>query len=479
MQALGILVDKAWDALASVKLTIFILVALLLLAIPGTVVLQYNISNVDPGVQYSYDFWSLGDSIQLFTSYHSFWYTGLIALMSINLIACSVNRWPQMLRLAVAKPVLWARETFLLQPSDTLHDWKTPLSAEEAKTRLIESVRRPTWLRPFGWGKPVLLEDAPGRFQLFWQTGRWTRIANYLVHTSLLVIFTGAIVSALYGFEGAVNLPTGQAVDTFIVFKEGKFSGLQSVDGGLINERLLGFRLRAEDFRVKFYPDFPGRPSDFISRLSIERQGQKFMEKTIVVNDPMEFEGMAIYQSSYGPMNDYRLQLRVIDKARPIEGQSFVKTKLGEVQDLPSHKARFVAVQALMDVQGFGPGVQFQILEGETPRGKPFWVLKDHQNFDFRNRSEPWGIVIDELDELYFTGLQVGYDPGAPIYWLGCLGMLLGTFYALFITHKKYYAQYENGRLTFTATIHRLPFGFEKAVARHAARLKSATQGAS
>jgi hypothetical protein len=178
-------------------------------------------------------------------------------------------------------------------------------------------------------------------------------------------------------------------------------------------------------------------------------------------------------------MNDFRIQMRVIDKRRPIEGQTFVKAKLGEVQDLPSHGARFVAVQALMDVQGFGPGVQFQVLEGEKPRGKPFWVLKDHPNFDFRNRSEPWGIVIDELDELYYTGLQVGYDPGAPIYWLGCLGMLIGTFYALFITHKKYYAHFENGRLLFTATIHRLPFGFEKSVSRHADRLKHATQGAS
>src|SRR5450432_2489528 len=105
-------VDRTWLQMASVKITLFVFLSLLLLAIPGTVVMQINISNVDPGVQYDYDFWKFGQLTQLFTAYHSFWYVGLVALLAMNLIACSVERWPQMWKLAMAKPVAWAKETF-------------------------------------------------------------------------------------------------------------------------------------------------------------------------------------------------------------------------------------------------------------------------------------------------------------------------------------------------------------------------------
>ncbi len=145
---------------------------------------------------------------------------------------------------------------------------------------------------------------------------------------------------------------------------------------------------------------------------------------------------------------------------------------MGEAFQLPNFGAQLVALQALDDVQGFGPGVQFQGLKGEEPEGKPFWVLKNHPNFDFDSRQAEFGIVIDEIEEMFFTGLQIAYDPGAPIYWWGCFGMLLGTFYALLVTHRKYYLDFKDGEVLFTGTIHRLPFGFEEALARKAHELK-------
>jgi len=465
---LGVYVDRVWDALASVKLTIVILLGLLVLAVPGTVVLQYNVSNVDPGLQYGYNFWAFGQAIQLFTAYHSFWYVALVVILSVNLIACSVNRWPQMLKLAVAKPVLWSRETFAVQPKEHIHVWKTSLGPDEFRERALEEIASPFATRP------VVLKDEGREVQVFWQVGRWSRISNYLVHTSLLVIFLGAIVSALYGFEGAANIPSGDAVDTLIVFKEGKASNLVHAEGGLINEKLLGFRIRAKDFRVKFYEDFPGRPESFITRLQVLEDGVPMKEQSVTVNEPLEYKGIRFYQASYGRMNNYEVQLRAIVKARPLEGQIFKKVRLGEAFSLDSMGVELVALQAMNDVQGFGPGVQFQPLKGGQPDGKAFWVLKDHQQFDFDSRPAPYAIVVDEVEEMFYTGLQIAYDPGAPIYWWGCFGMLLGTFYALFVTHRKYYLNYENGVVTFTGTIHRLPFGFDEALRKKAEKLRRA-----
>ena len=59
-------VDRIWLALGSVKLTLVVFVALLLLSIPGTIVLQENVSGIDPGLQYDYDFWQVGQWLGLF-----------------------------------------------------------------------------------------------------------------------------------------------------------------------------------------------------------------------------------------------------------------------------------------------------------------------------------------------------------------------------------------------------------------------------
>ncbi len=452
-------VDRLWLQLASVKLTLVVLVSLLLLSIPGTLILQVNISNVDPGMQYDYDFWKLGKTLQLFTAYHSSWYVGLMVLLSLNLIACSVERWPQMWKLASAKPVAWARATFENQPKNFQLEWKENLTKEAALKTYLDRVK-------LGGGNPKVVEDGPENFQIFFQKGQWSRIANYLVHTSLLVIFGGAIISALYGFEGAANIPAGAAVDTFLIFSEGRMSGLKPAPGGLVNEKLLGFRLQAEEFKVDFYEKFPGRPKDFVSKLNVIRNSKVLASDTIRVNDPMSFEKYVFYQASYGRLGDFDVKFRYLPKDQIGYEPKFGRGQLGETLNF-DHKGRqattLVAVSAQLQIQNLGPGVLFQELVDGKASGKPFWVLQNYPEFDFARESH-FGIIVDDVKELLFTGLQIGYDPGAPIYWLGCFGMLLGTFYALFVTHRKFQLRYDRGQVNFAGTIHRMPSGFENQV---------------
>ncbi len=466
---MGKWIDGAWNSLASVKLTIVIFTSLLLLSIPGTVIMQYNISNIDPGIQYNFDFWKWGERLQLFTAYHSFWYVGLMILLSLNLIACSVNRWPQMYRLAVAKPVLWQKETFLKQNPQLTFQWDTRLDNSSFRKK-AESYFKSKRIRA------KVLQDEAGRYQVFWQAGRWSRIANYVVHTSLLVIFCGAIVSALYGFEGAANIPEGEAVDSFIIFKEGKHSGLTPVPGGVVNERLLGHRIVARDFKVEFYKDFPGRPKSFESDLEIrDRTGRSLQRQRIVVNDPMNFldTGVYLYQASYGRMGNFKVSLRAIDKSNPAAERTAITTRLEEPFDLPKFGKRLVALRAATDVQSLGPGVQFQEVQNDQLVGKPFWVLQNYPQHDFLDRKEsPFTIFLDNVDELFFTGLQIGYDPGAPIYWTGAFFMLLGTMWALFITHRKFHLFYDNGKVYLAGSNHRVPLGFENFMKNLSADLK-------
>jgi cytochrome c biogenesis protein len=464
-------IDRVWLSLGSVKLTFVIFFGLLLLSIPGTIFLQENISNVDPALQYDYEFWQFGQWIQLFRSYHSFWYVSLFVILSVNLIVCSYERWPQMWKLAFARPVALKDEALSLKAKE--HRFSAQLSTSQ-----FENIKKDfeKWASQ-KWINFKILEDSNDRWQVFWQKNQLARLANYLVHTSLLLIFAGAIWSGLYGFEGTLNIPEGAAVDTFLMFKEGSDAGLERPPGnqGLLNERMMDYRVEASTFNVEFYKDFPGRPKEFATHLNVidRGTGQIVSSKTIRVNEPLEVGKYTYYQASYGSLGDYRLDMRVIRKSSLVadganstfSDQKYISTKLGQVQKLDQFKTAFVPVKFVEDIEGRGPALQVQEARGETLVGEPFWVLKNDPVYDF-GRDKEWAIVLDSYKPLYFTGLQLSYDPGAPVYWLGCLGMVLGTFYALFFQHKKFYfiVQKTNSQkleINFTGTTHRLPHSFE------------------
>jgi cytochrome c biogenesis protein ResB len=122
-----------------------------------------------------------------------------------------------------------------------------------------------------------------------------------------------------------------------------------------------------------------------------------------------------------------------------------------------------------------GPAVQFQEVEGEKLKGEPFWVFIDAPVVDLQ-RDSRFGFVVQSVERLYYTGLQIGYDPGAPIYWFGCLGLLIGTFYALLVTHKRYQIRIrKSGKVIVAGSIHRLPTGFEKRIDAWASKLQKVT----
>lgn len=459
------LLDKIWLSLGSVKITFVIFIALLVLSIPGTLFMQENISNIDPGLQYDYEFWRFGQIIQLFRAYHSFWYVGLIVLLAVNLIICSYERWPSMWKLAFAKPVALSAQALERKEKAQIYEWD--LLHEDNKIQASFQ----SWASK-NWIQYKVLKDSPDEWQVSWQKHRLARIANYAVHSSLLMIFAGAIWSGLYGFEGLLNVPEGSAVDTFLMFKEGGSAKLERPPNGqgVANERMMDFRLEASHFNVEFYKDFPGRPKDFATRLNaIDRgTGEVIASKTIRVNDPLEVGKYTFYQASYGELGDYKLDFRIIRKSSLkgtgreayFEEQQFFTTKLGQVQNFPKFKAAFVPVKFAADVQGLGPAVQLQEVKNDQITGEPFWVIKGDPVYDF-GRDVDWALVLDEYKPLYFTGLQVAYDPGAPIYWFGCLGMVLGTMYALFFQHKKFHFIVRRRRVILTGSTHRLPYSFE------------------
>ncbi|MGE3259198.1 MAG: cytochrome c biogenesis protein ResB [Geobacter sp.] len=43
----------------------------------------------------------------------------------------------------------------------------------------------------------------------------WPRLAAYLAHFSIIMIFIGAIIGNLFGFKGFLAIPEGETVNSF------------------------------------------------------------------------------------------------------------------------------------------------------------------------------------------------------------------------------------------------------------------------
>ena len=82
-----------YDLFRSMKLTISLLILLALLSIIGTLITQ-NASRLEYVQRYGIGLYEVLNFFNLFDMYHSWWFSAVLLLLVINLIACSVQRLP-------------------------------------------------------------------------------------------------------------------------------------------------------------------------------------------------------------------------------------------------------------------------------------------------------------------------------------------------------------------------------------------------
>ena len=94
--------NTLWNFFKSVKLTVIILLSLAATSIIGTVIHQ----NESPAAyfqaygEFLYRFFSVLD---IFDMYHSWWFRSMIVLITINIIVCSLNRFPSVWRIVTSQ----------------------------------------------------------------------------------------------------------------------------------------------------------------------------------------------------------------------------------------------------------------------------------------------------------------------------------------------------------------------------------------
>ncbi len=430
------LFDTVWAFFTSVKLAIFTLCALAVTSIVGTIVPQ--------GKPYSFYVSTYGAKTAQFfhildinEMYYSWWFLGLLGVLCTNLIICSLDRLPAVVKIITADNLKMAPER--MQKMAFSRTWRFP-SSHQGVTDI------PGLLHKAGWkGVDKVVDRDEIHFSQKW---RWSRLGVYVVHISILVIFAGAIIGHFLGFKASVMLPelrsTGQVY--------------ASKDSSPID---LGFDIRCESFTIDFYEN--GMPKEFKSRLTVLQQGSVLLQKDIVVNDPLTYQGITFYQASYEPYRDFILS---ITDSGSNQSKEFI-LPFQQQMSWGDKNLQFGVINA----EAIGQrAVRLKIWfkAGEEP-AQTFW-LADNTSTTLSSGGKDYTI---KGKQMYATGLQVAKDPGVWVVYVGCGLMMIGLYMAFFLTHKRIWLYKQVDETGVTIYLSGMTNKNKPAFARHFARIES------
>jgi len=397
--------------LSSVKLTIILLVLIVVASIIGTIIPQ-TWTDEQYKAKYGDSLSGILTGTQLTNVYHSYWYMLLLAVFCVNLTICSIRSFVPMVKSLTRSASTAGRVELGSLPFHR----KIQLNndAEDAGSQIKQILTRSLYRLKYS--------DVNSGLYYF-ERGKLGRLGPLVTHASIIVILVGGIFVGLLGFKEHKRVTVGETVD------------VPHSD----------FQLRADDFRVEFYPE-SRTPKEYTSVLTVIEDGKPKFTKSIEVNHPLEYKGVKFYQSSYGLSNTVEVELskKASDEASELLGK--FSLNVGELFQVPDSQLRIKPVVLVpdffMDSSGHvgtrsrepnNPAVFFELYEGEELKDKIWGFLKFP---DFHGAGES-GYSLKFLDIKYYTQLQISQDPGILVIWIGSLLMVGGMFLSFYMSYKR------------------------------------------
>ncbi|MBN3858092.1 cytochrome c biogenesis protein ResB [Paraburkholderia sp. Ac-20340] len=304
-------VRSAIELLSSMRFAIALLVVLAIASIIGTVLTQD-----DPYPNYVNQFgpfWAdIFRSLSLYTVYSAWWFMTILGFLVVSISLCVIRNGPKM----IADMKSWkdkVREgslrAFHHKGEFSLDD----TSREETAAKLGKLAQR--------MGYRFVTRETDGATLIAGKRGALTKIGYIFAHLAIVVICIGGLLDSnlpikfqmwLFDkspirsnavindiapehrlsqsnptFRGYAWVPEGQYVSTAI---------LNQPDGSLIQD--LPFSIQLNKFIVDYYST--GMPKLFASDIVvIDHKTGKRVPARIEVNEPFEYDGVSIYQSSF------------------------------------------------------------------------------------------------------------------------------------------------------------------------------------
>ncbi len=408
--------SRIWYFFNSLKLTLFTLFSLASTSIIGTVVQQNEERRVYL-MEYGEKWTDIIYQFKLNDMYHSEWFAALLGLLILNILVCTIERFPPKWRVVLAnKPNF---NPSFIDKLSTRKVFTVEDDAETVKERLRKIFKKKRY-------KFVSDESGEGYAVYGWR-GRIGRFGSDFVHISLFVIIAGAIVGSVYGYKD---------------FK------VVTVGGG-VSVKEADFTLRLDKFWIDYYET--GQIRQYNSILTVLEEGKEVLSKQIWVNEPLLYKGIRFYQSSWGKhwrkiktarmafWPDGKEENEVVfmvgwEEKTKVPGTDYTVHLTGYVADFAvDEKSKSIFSKS---IEPENPAINVTIYRGEKKISSR-WIFQKYPDFYKVLPDSNDNFVFKAYRSVLFSGISVNKDPGTNWVWLGCSIMGLGVYMAFFIFYRR------------------------------------------
>ncbi len=405
--------------LSNLRTGIVLLLLVVIASALGTFILQRPATDAQKlQAAYSPQVLQWLDRLGLTDVFHAWWFLTLLTLVSLSIVFVSIERFPNAWRF-YARPY---RKTDAHFRGANAYKVELPIKSAEAGLNAAERA-----LKKLHW--PVERVTDNRESSLYSEKHRFSVMAVYVIHASLLLIFLGGIIDGVFGYRGFMSLVRGQQSNV-----------IEMQDG---SKKQIPFSVKCYSAGQENYPD--GSPKRWWSKLAVVKDGKEVETKEIVVNDPLTYQGLRFYQASYG-MTGKLDGLKLI--ATPEGGTGREITLLAnEPYDLDSNTsvtlAEYIPDFFIRDNQVFkrsddavNPAFQLKVKDNATSQDATLWLFPAY-NQAAQGQETGYHFEYRDMQMGYFTGLEVSHEPGQWFVWAGCLLMGVGLFVAFYMVHMR------------------------------------------
>jgi cytochrome c biogenesis protein len=411
--------------LADLRLAIFLLLAIAVASISGTVIEQgqslafYQSNYPESPALFGFLTWKVLLSLGLDHVYRTWWFLSLLIVFGSSLTACTFTRQFPALNAA-------QKWKFYEQPRQ-FEKLALSTEIEAASTDLLLPLLEKKNYR-------VFTEDN----KVYARKGIVGRIGPIIVHASMLMILAGSIWGSLTGLVAQQIIPSG-----------GTFKIDNIVDRGpLANNTIFDdWSVKVNRFWIDYTPT--GQIDQFYSDLSVlGKEGKEVDRQTIYVNKPLKYRGVTLYQTDWG-----------------IAGVKF-KINNSPILQLPMAPIKVANNNRLW---GTWIPIKPDLSEGVSLLAKDLqgtFLIYDNQGKLVATTRAGMTIPINGMnvtitEAIGSTGLQIKSDPGIPLVYLG-FGLLMISAMMSYFSHSQIWILETEGKLYIGGKTNRAQVTFER-----------------
>lgn len=487
------MIKKIISFFGNVKLGVGYLIALALLSVLGSTYIKQGETYLTYYREYGEFFAKVIWITHLNNVFHAWYYQLLIVLVAVAVIAATVDRFPSIYKTAFGNVEKRMTEGLLKKPSTIKETLK------DDRDTVFKKIL--SFLNDLGFKKAQVIRENEKEIYIFAEKGKISRLGMLVTHIGIVIFLSGAFIGSIFGIRGQIEIDETGKVDYIKKYREGSL-----IPGDEIYR--LPFEIRVDRFWLDFYEskEFSGSIKSYNSLIEIIKNGNIVKRAVVKVNQPVEFEGYRIFQTSYGKTGDMKeIDIVAVDYNRLIDiidRSQVLSHRLNQLKDTPESaqiekelrdlqretvdffnngkKARYVFGERYFQIGDIKFEVVNQTLNYKNPAlvqqdvFDPLLVAKTNYNgkefnmpisadpnvgiLAYEKFVKPYGfgyiLFIENFKPRYFSGLQVSYFPGTTLIWLGTIIVVFGTMLAFYTVHRRVWIKIvynEDGALVYVA----------------------------